>query len=408
MKNTSINKQSGAVSLFVVIFFMLLVTVITVSFVRLMVADQRQASDNDLSQSAYDSAQAGVEDAKRALLKYQQGCATSSVAICGIEAAKLASLECNAGLNDILGLNILDSTNGKVPEVKVQQTQTSGDADAALDQAYTCVTVKLQTDDYIGSLTANQSRMVPLKGVSDFDRVKLQWFSREDITSASAAVSLTGVSATGQPLYSQGTWPINRPSLMRAQLMQFSGNFTLNSFDTVSGAQSNAATMFLYPTSQSGIVSRDFATYDQRRANTAVDPLPKDSATTPLPVSCVAALSAGGFACTVDLVLPQAINAATATNRTEAFLRLQALYNATHFRASLWNGAVAVKFKDVQPEVDSTGRANDLFKRVASRVDLYDMTFPYPDAAVDVTGNFCKDFTVTDTQYSNGSSGCTP
>lgn len=404
------NKQSGAVSLFVVVFFMLLVTVVTVSFLRLMISDQQQASNNDLSQSAYDSAQAGVEDAKRALLKYRSDC-LSSPGSCAGYASSLSTTECNAALNGISGTGAI-GPNGKTDEILVQQSLSGNDA--ALDQAYTCVTIQLETDDYVGNVSANQSQIVPLISASAFDRVRIEWFSKEDVmtSGSSAAVNLSPVGASGQPLYTQGQWPLNRPPLMRAQLIQFAQTFTVASFDTVSGAQSNGASMFLYPTSQSGIPERTMTDYDQRKTSPTDNPNPKDALTTPTAISCVTTLNSGGYACSAVLVLPQAIGSASNVDRT-AFLRLMPLYNATHFSVTLWNGpvnagSVPVKFKDVQPEVDSTGRANDIFRRVQSRVDLFDTSFPYPDASIDLTGNFCKDFAVTDTQYIPAATPCTP
>ncbi|HRQ86583.1 MAG TPA: hypothetical protein PLY16_00565, partial [Candidatus Saccharibacteria bacterium] len=76
-------------------------------------------------------------------------------------------------------------------------------------------------------------------------------------------------------------------------------------------------------------------------------------------------------------------------------LRLTSLYNASHFRVSLLKNGSVVQFNGVQPEIDSTGRASDLFRRVATRVDLIDTSFPYPSAAVQTTGDFCKSFIVT-------------
>ena len=64
------NKQSGIAAIFTVVFFTLLISVIILSFIKIVTQDQQQATNSDLSNSAYDSAEAGVEDAKRALKQY--------------------------------------------------------------------------------------------------------------------------------------------------------------------------------------------------------------------------------------------------------------------------------------------------------------------------------------------------
>lgn len=398
------NKQSGAVSLFVVIFATLLITVVTVSFLRLMVGDQNRASNNDLSQSAYDSAQAGVEDAKRALLRYQKYCQSNSEAACKTLADQLVAADCNDALR--IG-GVINSTSG---EVLVQQ-EVNPDS-VSMDQAYTCVKMVLNTDDYIGSLSSNQSKLVPLvaiapDGSTTFDRVTVEWFNAEDIGTAGANnFALDLRSGTNRPLFHQENWPINRPSVLRTQFMQFGSNgFRLSDFDTTTASsESNTNTVFLYPTTD-GSNGPEPLTGRNLRASGANPTPPADATSAPLGTRCRANLSSGGYACTMTLELPQPVSGGDRT----AFLRLTALYNATHFRVTLSSGAQPMKFNAVQPVIDSTGRANDLFRRVESRVDLYDTSFPYPDGAVDISsGSLCKDFSVTDTTYTAGSTPCTP
>ena len=417
MKTISTKKyQAGAVSLFVVIFATLLITVVTVSFLRLMINDQSQASNNDLSQSAYDSAQAGVEDAKRVLIRYQKICSEQGQAACDQLALQINAADCNAALRigDVIGSDDVNGGDGaKTGEILVQQTT----GDSALDQAYTCVVIQLLTDDYLGSISSGTSKLVPLMGknkdgTTDFNTVTVEWFSSEDIGSAASGtynVSLASAAdiANGQPLLGQSSWPTNRPGILRTQLMQFGANSTLSSFDTTTDnggvTESNANTLFLYPTSAATSSSQSFTGKDLRKNSPTADVPADQKSDTPLPVHCESSLAAGGYACKMTLTLPDPVGRGSRT----AFLRLTSYYNDSHFRVTLSKSGLTTQFNAVQPIIDSTGRANTLFRRVADRVDLIDTSFPYPDAAVDlVTGNLCKDFAVTDTTYIAGS--CTP
>ena len=146
-KNVRHEKQRGAVSLFVVIFAALLMTVVTVGFVQLMLKDQQQATSSDLSQSAYDSAQAGVEDAKRLLVLDQSckaGLAAPSVNCTAIANALIPVPGTSETTCDTLSkAGLVGSTND---ETIIQQS--TGDNAAKLDQAYTCVKIAVNTDNY--------------------------------------------------------------------------------------------------------------------------------------------------------------------------------------------------------------------------------------------------------------------
>ena len=399
MKYYKQNSQQGAVSLFVVIFAMLLISIVTIGFVRLMVQNQEQAINNDLSQSAYDSATAGTEDAKRALLTYRTACEDTSAAgrsRCSQLAAYLNSAICNEGVQRV---NQDSFTPG---EVLIQQSATDGQ----LDQAYTCVKIALQTDGYEGTLEENTSKLIPLKSGGAYNTVVLKWFVRDNLAGTNPNVTLDIPSGPAPTLYSQTNWGNRRPPLMRTQLMQVGTNgFTLTGFDTSAGSQSNANTMFLYPIGTTGVANAaqdtwNFSNRDVRRSGGIA----------PLATRCSGTLASGGYACTARLQLPQPLGNPGASIDRTAFLRLTALYNATDFRIELYNDATPVMFDSVQPSIDSTGRANDVFRRLESRVDLVNTTFPFPEATIDITGNLCKNSIVTNSagEYKSGADTCTP
>ena len=62
--------KKGATSLIVTMFFTLLAGILVLSFVSIMLSNINESTNYNLSQSAYDAALAGIEDAKIMLLEY--------------------------------------------------------------------------------------------------------------------------------------------------------------------------------------------------------------------------------------------------------------------------------------------------------------------------------------------------
>ena len=378
-------RQSGAVSIFIVVFVALLVVVTTVSFMRIMLNDQQQATDSDLSQSAYDSAQAGVEDVKRALMLYKMKCASTvpdDVAACNNIKSVLSNQKCNSLVSKLGDYSGRDTTK----EVKVN----SGDNNDKYEQAYTCTLATLNTDDYLGKMSDDQSAIIPLLGTGSFNQIRVEWFSSKDLSNGVTNISLLSRSrALNKPLLQKIDWPSNRPPILRTQLIQFSNSgATSSSFDD----GNNANTLFLYPSSGSSVNST--LLFSSARRNTATQ--------SPSVIYCKDRLNTGSYACTVTLNLPNPVGGNL--DSRVAYLRLTSLYNKANFRVTL----VGTQFNGVQPEVDSTGRANDLYRRIKSRIEFTDANYPFPEAAVDINGNFCKSFIVTDDRGDYDDGGCTP
>lgn len=372
---TITQSKRGAVSIFVVVFTALLMTIVTVSFARLMLREQQRAASNDLSQSAYDAALAGVEDAKRALARYEQRTAADPT---------WDFNDCNT-VPALVGATINSPEQGGGVAV----------GDQALQQAYTCVLIDLQTDDYIGSLSADESRIVPLQGAESFNRVRIEWFSREiDLSGGSEADVPASGAESELPVASE--WPRNRPPVLETQLMQTSSSFTLDQFnaEAMNGSESNANTLFLYPKQLASSPTLRFI--NDARFNAGGEPTS---------VQCRATVTTVEYACSATIELPQPVSGGS---RSNAYLRLASRYNQTQFRVSLYEGTRLVQLDGVQPAVDSTGRASDLFRRVSARIETGAGRAAYPDAAVDITGNFCKTFRVTSRTEDYRPGDCTP
>lgn len=368
-------REEGATALIVVVFSILLLVTVSLGFMRLVVHDQQRTTDDELSRGAYDSAIAGVEDGKRVL----QAC------LSGGDAAACAALASNK-CNTVHAAKILSASDDDTNESEVL-LQNSAGVNGGFDQAYTCVKINRETDDYMGTLISDVSQVIPLQTTGPFTDVILSWYMKPG---AGVTVDL-GANGT---LPASTAWsPAGRvrPPILRAQLIQYKqGDFTLSDFDQ----DGDGHTLYFYPATAgaSELIPVSFGS-DVRRTP-SLDGLLK-------PVQCNAStLAAGTYVCSVRVTLPLPEGAGSPAERS-AYLRLTSIYGATDFKIQ----ADGVKFLDLEPAIDSTGRAADVFRRVRARVQLVSPadTQLYPRATVDITKNFCKNFAVSASQYYAGS-----
>ncbi len=378
------NKQSGVASIFIVVFFTLLISIIVISFVTIVSQDQRQSINSDLSNSAYDSAQAGVEDAKRGLEQYRINCLKDSTPASDCASkytstdpaapGALSGEECTT-FQDKLNSDLSLDVDAASKEVRIT-TDTANDSD--LDQAYTCLKVKLETSDYKRSLQNSNSIIVPLKGVTgNPSTIQLNWFEKSEwyVKDTGNALDLPNVVSGGSFALPKGAsdWGARKPPIMRVQVIAVpTANISIDEIDN------NSRAVFLYPSSAGGnTVSLG-----------SVDTPPRGSVKeSPVAVRCV---DTATYACTAN------ITDFSLGGGYEYYLRLMPTYNNAKLQIKMLDSAGGViKFDGVEPEIDSTGRANDVFRRAITRV-----AFDSDQSGIDVTQGICKNFRLADgTQY---------
>lgn len=381
-QNTMYNKQSGFVSLFTVIFFMLLITILTIGFLRIMAIEQRQALDNDLTASALAAAESGVEDGKRALLAYYDSATSSSLKSDLANAFATNNTSCDS----LSGVTSIQTALG----ITGQAVGGSG-----LNQSYTCLNVKLNSPDYIASAQANESEIFPIRGVSSFDRIVVSWhllsesIGSEGDGQPNNLVPLSPQSLLPQTGGAQNWSSQGYPAYLRVQLFGYP-----NSSFTRSDLDNRSRTVFLVPVSGGGSSVIDLSAADSTHSFDTAKSSPNTS------VQCGADFSQyNTYLCTATLQLPAGSSYTSANNNY--YLRITPIYGATHFRVQLFDSSAnsTVDMRDVQPIIDVTGRAADVYRRIQTRVRV-NAVVGLPDFAVESANTVCKNMFVA-----NGSTG---
>jgi hypothetical protein len=343
--------KKGLASFYVVIFTTLILTVIVLSFIRIMVSDIQRANNEDLSQSAYDSALAGIEDTKAQLLSCIKAAGGSTSAI--NECVSKFSQTCEE----------FQRTNGGSVQV--------GDSNA--NQSYTCVLVTSNLEDYrVGLNDGRRTTVVPLD--PNARKITVEWYTPSNNSSNSSGL----LNSNYPTLYPKSKATV--PPIISAQLI-------VNNEDR--------GMAVLYPVSSGGNVVNDNG-IDYSEA-TFINGYENGGNQTVAPQRINCDLSKD-FGCNARIVRSDAVSDNT-------FLILNLPYGGSNTDIKIQqyfnvNDPTPTDFGGAQISIDSTGRASNYYRRVESRVELTNSSFSYPEYAVQIAGDdsnssFSKNFSVT-------------
>ena len=422
--------KKGAASFYIVAFSTLILIIIATSFAVAIVAEVTRSSNDDLSQSAYDAALAGIEDAKLTFMNYQN-CVNNGANTNLDELSPNNDVTCqdiiywmNHPNCDMVG-HILGriGKNDEGGEILVEETENGTDSGRnEMNQAYTCVTIKTKLSDYRASLSSmNPYRIIKVDlekaNAADIKAVKVNWYLNGG-TMVLDYSNYISDQVVFQPL---NLVSASTPPTLAVEMIQTAQNFTLDQLNgqTQSG-KTDRATVYLVPTANPNAAARTTnSTYMgayQGGVNTitaaqmaATNDLRKDL---PYLVYCPGDNVSDEYVCSTTLNLPDPIGGARSNDtfmfvvslpygQPETDFSLEFICkdgadcgNAVAGGGSMGDTSLAA-LNGVQVLIDSTGRANDLYRRVEVRLEPADNAFAYPFYAVQVGEALEKDLTVT-------------
>jgi Tfp pilus assembly protein PilX len=345
MSNTRTNQlhhnQAGLMSFIVAIIIMILLSLIVLAFGRLVRREQRQTLDRQLNTQAFYAAESGVNDAVNALKAFPALTSKDYDECTGPNSFVDDANALGAGLNPAIDDPIVYScllVDNSLPELNYKEVATS------------------------------QSTTVPINaaGGSPISTLEISW---ED--TAIKTPNLAGCPGFFPTLYPDN-WPATcQIGVLRLELVPFTGARTRD--DLVR----QRAITFVSPQGSGGNANLNFsgAAIDNQGLRQMGD------------------CSGGGPGprrCTLRITLD-----AGAAGMQTGYLRMRSVYRPTEVTIRAFNGANQLELTGAQVQIDVTGRANDILKRVRVARPLESDGDLFPEFALQSKSTQCKRMAVS-------------
>lgn len=330
-RQTNRTDQRGMASIIITMVTMVVISLIVIGFATISRREQRQSLDQLLSSQAFYAAESGVEDA-RAVIKNSLNTGQPIV-------GRTACLTNDAGGNYPTGNQMIVG-------------------DGEYDVRYTCLKVDPAPSNVQFDNVSQNSIVVPVTSDQPITSIKVTW---KPSTENSGSPMDGCPSAPANSFTPQTGWSCGH-GVMRMDLVPTGGSLTSAS---LTGGLLSA---FFVPVTTGSPGTLAYS------GNTGK-------------ANVVAANCTAATACTAT------ISGITGGSNSLS-LRINSMYKPSNMVIESFNGATAQKISGVQAMVDSTGKANDVLRRIQVRLPIVETGGNLPGAAITSNGSVCKRFEV--------------
>ena len=400
MKSNLVNQfKKGAASFYMVAFSTLILIIIVTSFAAIIISEVSRTANDDLSQSAYDSALAGVEDAKLLVYNYQKCVNGEGSSSDWCEKIKSYIERKNSESEDDCTRvgKLLGRTSDQGGGFLIQESKTGNN----MSQAYTCVKVSLPSDVQFTINSSKQAKVIKTKfedGVADkVQKVRISWFSDRKMTQGEQLNFKNYDTNTSSVVFPEKD--IATPPTISISMIQTGNEFTLDSFRDSDAETTNRGTLFLVPTNDDSFASGEHPTYEASDYNSDgntnsigknafIKSNNRTAKNLPYAVYCPPN-GTSGYACSALIDIPRPVGGGPRNPDTFVFV-VTLPYGGpdTDFAVDYMCGDDDIcnsetignedatpeekrlaKLNGVQIKIDSTGRTNDMYRRVEVRLE---------------------------------------
>lgn len=237
----------------------------------------------------------------------------------------------------------------------------NGKLDPAGNNAYTCLLISPVSDLVYKTIDTEKSMVIPINANANISVLNISWESNLATSNYSCSIAFP-------------SFPPASPNPLAdcdAGILRIDITPTPPAGFTRTDLLDNTLTAFLYPKGSASPNAPTTLTYAGNTGN---------SSGLVFAGSCNA--SSSPRRCQVNIAMPN--------NAANYYMRIRSIYKQNGLTVSANSGALTLS--GAQDKIDSTGKANDVLRRISVRVDIPGID-GFPDFAVQSHDSICKRFT---------------